>query len=390
MAYLFLSLLSLFFSAIPLSFPPPSNMAWAVAASIMLPSALLAVLIAVPPLFVHTRARNFACSVVIGGTIILNLQSVINAAIWHSPYMFDAWNGKILCDIEVKLSFGVCQAIGGAIVCIFRQLAIILRTEKVVVMPTLAKRKRPSALELVLCVLLPVYVMIGHYFTQRPRYWVRSTAGCILTIDQNYAAPFLTYLWPSAVSLVGTVYCLISTIRLCHHRRQMSSVFSTTPPANKSRFLRIFALATALLAIFLPLTIFSFAQNVRTPKHVYSWSHVHPADWADQIYFDVDGRAGGSLSQIALDRWAFVVAAYISFALFGLGHEAMEMYKRWITWVKKLAGKGNKTLGLPDHALPVSVRTLQHCEYGTSSVGYDAVFSQNTGIHSLQISELSA
>ncbi|ETI23274.1 hypothetical protein G647_05073 [Cladophialophora carrionii CBS 160.54] len=304
-------------------------MSWAVSSLVLAPLALLAVLAAIPPLIVQVRARNFPASVLIAGVTILNIQNFVNAAIWHSLDTSRWWNGKILCDIEVKLYLGTTQAMGGAIASIFRQISIILHPTHIAVAPTPRQRQITLVIESILCIVLPVYVMVGHYLTQRTRYWVRLSSGCIATFDINYAAPFLTYLWPLVVSLIGSTYCLISILRLKQHRNQMASVLSHTLGATTSRFYRLFALACTLLAIYCPLSLVSFVQDIRIPMHKYSWPDIHPPDWSERFILGQD--TAQSERYIIVDRWAQVLTAYLAFLFFGLGQEATQMYKGWIT-----------------------------------------------------------
>jgi pheromone a factor receptor len=334
-------------------------MAWVTSSLIMAPLALLAVFAAIPPLIIHLRAKNFAASLLIIGLTILNSQNFINAIIWHSTDTDSWWDGKILCDIEVKLYLGVFQALGGAIASIFRQIAIILHPDHMAVAMSPRQRKTTWIIEIMLCIILPIYVMVGHFLTQRTRYWIQTSSGCLATIDLNYAAPFLTYLWLLVVSVIGSIYCVISIVRLYKHRKQMSSVLSRTPGITTSRFYRLFTLSFALLATYGPQSIFAFVQVARIPMHKYSWSHIHPPNWSERIFLDRDGALGGH--HIAYDRWAQVITAYLSFLFFGLGQEASGMYKGWHKKVKSFfhAGSAEKTRSLENLAQEFATYEMQ-------------------------------
>ena len=312
----------------------PEKMAWDAAALMLMPLALLAIVAAIPPLIVHLRAKNFATSVLVIAVIILNMQNFTHAAIWHSRVGYDWWNGEILCDIDVKLVIGASQAINGAIASIFRQVSIILDTDRMTVAPSRRQRRLTITIEVTLCIILPLLVMFGHYLIQRDRYWLRTAAGCIPSYDNNYAAPFLTYLWPMVVSLLAALYCIISVIRLCRHRKQMSAVLSQTHGATASRFYRLFLLTFAILAIYCPLAVITFTRNILIPMHMYSWSYTHPTDWSERIQLDAHTRGG--FQNITFDRWAQILMAYLLFAFFGLGQEATEMYRAWLKGTKGL------------------------------------------------------
>ncbi|EXJ62870.1 hypothetical protein A1O7_03312 [Cladophialophora yegresii CBS 114405] len=363
-------------------------MAWAATSLILAPLSLLAILAAIPPLVVQIRARNFPASVLIVGVTILNVQNFINTVIWHSPSTSSWWDGKILCDIEVKLYLGISQAMCGAIASIFRQICIILHPDHLAVAPSPRQRKITLVIELTLCILLPVYVMIGHYLTQRTRYWVRLSSGCISTFDVNYAAPFLTYLWPLVVSLIGSTYCLIAILRLKKHRKQMASVLSNTLGATTSRFYRLFALACTLLAIYCPLSIFSFVQDIRIPMHKYSWPDIHPPDWSERIMLGQDTRQSGQY--ITADCWAQVLTAYLAFLFFGLGQEATQMYKGWLTRTRSFLSKYAKSKCEAFTQPPHEFMSLEDgLNIGLPAARYTYEHPQATHPHHSNISELS-
>ena len=295
-------------------------------------------------MIIHLRAKNFASSCLIIGVTILNIQNLINAVIWHSPdsisplvwhsrESISGWHGQILCDIEVKLYVGIFQAVDGAIASIFRQIALILHPDRIGVAPSPRQRKISWFIELTLCVFLPIYVMIGHYMISRSRYWLRTSTGCVPTFDSNYVTPFVTFLWPVVSSLVGCAYCLVAIVRLCKHRRQMSAALAGTPGVTTSRLYRIFGFASALLAIYCPLSILAFANNERIARHKFSWSFIHPPDWSERIFALSNSVLGDQ--NISFDRWGQVATAYVSFAFFGLGQDAARMYKTWMEHVTR-------------------------------------------------------
>ncbi|OQV02049.1 hypothetical protein CLAIMM_07304 [Cladophialophora immunda] len=282
-------------------------MVWDTTSTVVVPLALLAIFAAFPPIVVQLRVKNFAASVLLIGITILNIQNFVNAVIWSSDDPDDWWDGKILCDIEVKLYIGVSLAVEGAVASIFRQISIILDSDRMTVTPCPRQRRITRAIELLLCILLPIFVMAGHYLVQRGRYWLRTVAGCVATYDNNWVAPLVTYGWPMVVCVTGSVYCLISVLRLWRHRRQVLALLSHTPGATPSRFFRLFALAFALLVMYCPLAVFAFAQNVRVPMHMYSWSYIHPSDWSERIRLEPEPALGTASQAFTFDRWAQII-----------------------------------------------------------------------------------
>ncbi|KIW75911.1 hypothetical protein Z517_10656 [Fonsecaea pedrosoi CBS 271.37] len=326
-------------------------MAWDLSSMIVVPLALLAIFAAIPPIVVQLRAKNLAASILLVGITILNVQNVVNAVIWSSDNPEDWWDGKILCDIEVKLYIGISQAAAGAIASMFRQISIILDPDRMTATPCPQDLRTTRTIELLLCILLPILVMAGHYLVQRERYWLRTVAGCVPSYDNNWVAPFVSYGWPMVVCVIGSIYCVISVVRFLRHRKQVSALLSHTPGATASRFFRLFALAFALLAMHCPLAIFAFVQNVRVPMHMYSWSYIHPSDWSERIILQPDPDPKAASQAFTFDRWAQVVTAYISFVCFGLGQDAIGMYKRWAAGARGvLCGGFKRDVGTIHHS----------------------------------------
>jgi pheromone a factor receptor len=304
----------------------------------MIPLASIAILLTMPPLIIHVRGQNFAASVLITAFTLLNIQNLLHAAIWHSDNIDNWWDGRILCDINVKLSVGCSTAIGAATACIFRQIAKILRPDKTAVSASERSRRTTSIVELCLCIVLPIPIMISHYFVTRARYLLVMAAGCTSKLDADWVTLSMLYILPVMVALLGLAYCLLAIGRLYRHRRQMSAALSKSPGTTASRFYRLFALASIVLAIYCPLTVLSLVVDLVTrPIHEYSWSWLHSPGWSNRIIWVTP--TGRGFGKIGLDRWAQVVAGYILFALFGLGREAREMYKTWLNSVAMLCGK---------------------------------------------------
>lgn len=308
-------------------------MAWDAYAIAIPPLALLACIACIPPFVIQIQARNFAATILVLGIAILNLQNFINALIWASADPSTWWHGKILCDIEVKLYIGMGVAVDGAVASIFRQISVILDTERMTVTPSPRQRKVRLAIEIGLCIIIPTCVMAAHYLVQKERYWLRPSAGCTPSFDNNWVTTFLIYLWPVVSCVVGSAYCGISIYRLWRHRTEMASVLSHTPGVTTSRFFRLFALAFALLVTYCPLAIFAFAANVSIPMHIYSWSYIHPADWNSRI---IIRQTAGRLS---FDRWGQIATGYLLFGFFGLGPDAVRMYRAWLKPAKGFSMK---------------------------------------------------
>ena len=168
---------------------------------------LLAIVLAIPPFVSHIKSRNLAATSLIFWLNILNIFNFINPFIWPTDNIPTWFSGVGLCDLEVKI--GVAASVGGpgAVACIFRQLAIILDTDRTTLVPSTAQRRRKLALEIFLCFVFPLWMMIAQFIVQARRFYVFAISGCVPAYDNSWLAIVLVFMWALIISLLAAYYC---------------------------------------------------------------------------------------------------------------------------------------------------------------------------------------
>lgn len=298
--------------------------------AIILPTlAVLACFLCVPPLVAHIIARNLAATVLVAGILIENIQNFINALIWPGYPLYNKWDGQGLCDVEVKLYIGIGVAISGATASIFRQLALILNTDKAFIIPSQKQKYTGLAFEIGLCLALPAYTMAVHYIVQPDRYYLIAVSGCVPSFYTSWVSYVLIFIWPVVVCLIGAGYCFLAIYRLIRYRRSVSSILSNSSTITKSRYFRLFGLASGLLLIYFPLAIFTLFDTATYAQQPFSWSNVHKPGWSQRIQ-RLDEATEKKRFYHPIDRWCGVATGFFLFLLFGLGQEATTMYKSWL------------------------------------------------------------
>jgi pheromone a factor receptor len=292
-------------------------------ASVLLPTlAGLSVVACLPPLVSLIQSRNVAAVLLVAWITLDNLFNFINPLIWPTDKLSDRFNGAGLCDIEVKLILVSALAIPGALICIFRQLSVILDTEKTTLVPSEGSRRRRLAFELFFCVVCPVYMVVAHFIVQPFRFYVFAISGCVPAIDNSWMGMILIFLPALILCVLAVSYCGLVAFRLLKYRRQFSAILaSSNSKVNKARFLRLFILSTTLIVIFLPVAIYVFVRNVGYPRIPFSWSRVHGPLWSKLI---VPVATQGVVN---FDRYLNVGLGYFVFIFFGLGSDATKMYR---------------------------------------------------------------
>ncbi|PWY69230.1 a-pheromone receptor PreA [Aspergillus eucalypticola CBS 122712] len=292
--------------------------------AILLPvTAFVSVLLSIIPLVLHCKNRNVAASSLILWYILLNIFNIINALIWPTDDIDSWWDGKGLCDIEVKVMIASYVAIPGTLVCIFRTLAQVLDTSRANLVPTQSQRWWNHAVVLSFCAIAPVVAMLTHYVYQSNRYILYAIAGCLNNYDRSWVTLVLAWIWPLVICLIAGYYCVIVLHRLTKYRSQFGDILqSANSNLTKSRFLRLFLIAFMMLWAIIPVQTYVVASNiiVTQPWHSYSWSVAHPPDWNEVIKVPVAGH-------VFYDRWIPVASGYMFFIFFGSGRDAFVMYR---------------------------------------------------------------
>jgi len=174
-------------------------------------------------------------------------------------------------------------------------------------------------------------------------HWMYTYHRCFLAFDStgldlaaNYLTRFcllcgfgfliphhmLSLLYPHFFTnhlLVGLVLA-----RVHRYRQQFADILrSSNSGLTTSRFIRLFVLSLVLLVINLPLTFYVFYRNLDQPLTTYDWDLVHGKGWNYILRVP-------SYDIVQFDRWVSVGAGYILFFVFGMGNDALKMYRGWL------------------------------------------------------------
>ncbi|KAL4806122.1 pheromone A receptor-domain-containing protein [Aspergillus unguis] len=284
---------------------------------------ILAVLASAMPLALHWKNKNLPATMLMVWYMLLNLFNVINAFIWPYDDIQNWFDGAILCDIEVKILVAAYVGVPGTLVCIFRSLAVVLDTSRATLVPGKRQRWQGRAFDLLFCVFAPLIAAVTHIVYQGNRYYIFQVSGCVTSLDQSWVSLVLGYMWPFVVCFIASVYCGLVLFRLRRYRNQFNNIIrAANSTMNKSRFVRLFALALVMLTALLPIQVYVFYMQVKTniPWHPYSWKAIHGDTWGLILKVPTGGKP-------YFDRWVPVVAGLLSFFFFGCGKDAYRMYR---------------------------------------------------------------
>ncbi|OBT43783.1 hypothetical protein VE00_06314 [Pseudogymnoascus sp. WSF 3629] len=299
--------------------PPPPREPTTAHAYLLPILSLLSILILIVPFIFHLRARNTGACALIAYLTLFNLMVFTNILIWHDNNFADWWDGAILCDIEVKLTWPITVGVAASTMAITRSLAIVLDVENAELNPSKAQRRRKVLVDLAICFAVPLLIVGLHHVVHNRRYLIVAIGGCTDSYSGSWVSILIIWIWPLVFTLINVYYAALVLTRLHRHRYSISTILSTHS-LNTSHFLRLLLLSLLLLLIYLPINIYYFYINLSQPLEPFSWAAVHdPAVWAVIPYVPAKGV-------FTFDRYVPVAMAGFVFAFFGVGTEARRIY----------------------------------------------------------------
>ncbi|KAJ5353884.1 hypothetical protein N7541_006448 [Penicillium brevicompactum] len=322
---------------------------------------ILSILVAIPPLILLAKNRNFPASNLIFWSLILNLFNIVNALCWPTDDVDSWWDGKGLCDIEVKIMVAGYVGVPGSLVCIFRSLAIVMDTDRATLVPSRGQRWRNRFMDTLFCFVAPLIAMITHFIYQKSRYYLYSISGCVNNYDESWVSLVLAYIWPPVLCIIATYYCCLVLIRVRRYRSDFANILrASSSNLSRSRFLRLFFLALSMLVCILPVQTFVLYWNISLalPWHPYTWNKSHGAQWFEIIKVPVG-------NQVFFDRWTPIVSGFMIFIFFGFGRDATRMYNALFWYL----GLGYCFRGIKP---PTHTHTHTHTEGTVTSPGADS------------------
>jgi hypothetical protein len=96
--------------------------------------------------------------------------------------------------------------------------------------------------------------------------------------------------------------------------------------------MRLFMISIILIFIVLPISIQALIVPLREGYHSYDWNYTHYVDWDI-----VKVPTGGKILAHEIDAIIGIVSGYLVFFCFGLGKDAIGMYRTWAAKLGLLA-----------------------------------------------------
>lgn len=284
----------------------------------------IALVILVPPLCYHFQQRNIPASSLILWFCIQNLTSFINAVIWSGEDYNQRYDGKIYCDITVRILSGATVGLLCATACIIFNLFMIISAKNHGYLSRDSKTK--LVVNILMCWANPLLVMGVTVLAQTHRYDVARYNGCSAPWSYTLGSVMLVSIWNVLWIAVACVFAILTIIELARKRKDIKDILRCTNSGlNMRKFTRLTILSFLIVLVLSPVTLVSFAADVRaassiTPQIKQAYSMI---SWSQIFAYDIGVR---NLSSKVVP----IVFSFVTFFLFGLGTEALNMYRGFL------------------------------------------------------------
>lgn len=247
---------------------------------------------------------------------------MVGASVWSDDDFNLKWNGNGYCDVFQKIKAGASSGKVAAVAAVSLDLYMILRANN---HRYLAKGSRIKLFtELSICLITPIFCMITNYIIQTSRYAIVRYVGCYGFYSGSVLTIFLVSVWNLLWAVVAVVLSVLTFVTYYRRRRDVKDLLQCTNSGlNVRRFTRILVFIALVIIILVPLVVYNFIRDADYYHGPYSWKFTHE-------FFNYPIEFFGASPGATVPVWLNFGVCVISFILFGLGEDAVRMYRSFI------------------------------------------------------------
>ncbi|CDK26514.1 unnamed protein product [Kuraishia capsulata CBS 1993] len=285
---------------------------------------IIALVLMVPTLAWHISSKNVAAISLLTFIILMLIKGLVDASVWGIDDYLNAWDGKVWCDIMVRLQQGASVGCICSIFAIGLNLYLILRADEITA-SWFAKPYRKLAIELALCLVTPIFVIAVSYIYEPTRYLICQYSGCQPSHSKSYVYILLYYTWVELWSIAALVMALMNLIVYFKKRKYASDILlCTNSGLSVRKFARLLGFCFLIILALFPLAIYRLYRTISTATSKFDWKETHDKLlWPIILYLPYDPLQ-------ELDKWSYLCVAFLTFLLFGIGADALAVYKKYL------------------------------------------------------------
>lgn len=288
---------------------------------------MLLFLILVPPMAWHCKCKNIPAISLIFWLMYNNLVTIINAAVWSGAGFYQI-SGKGYCDVVGKLNAGSSSGMVASICAMAMNLYFVLGAKETTLIDPQSRIR--LAVNVAMCWATPVVIMATNYLIQASRFIVVRYYGCNIAYDPSALTYVLYSMWP-VVWLVGAmVFAGLTIFEYLRKRHDVKDILKCTNSGlDIRRFARLLIFLLLSMLVLFPVCMIYFLADVKNSRLKYSFERVHDEYWQTITHWDF-GRS------FSYRPWVNNALSVITFLLFGVGTDALAIYRSAMVRIKVL------------------------------------------------------
>ena len=238
-------------------------------------------------------------------------------------------------------------AVPAVVICINRRLYLLASPTSI--LPSETDKRREIIIDLAIGIGLPIMIMIlcpffsitfqvmslwlihiTAFFAQGSRFSIVEDYGCSPAILRTWVAVVIINAPPVLLELIASVYGCLSIHAFYKRRSRLNESLSSHRGLNSNRYLRLMAFSVCDLLAGIPISAFYVYLEFKSPR-LFRFPGLTQEHYQFSQIIQVPAvlwRANAK-SEVGyeLSRWIMVVAAFVSFAIFGFTREARDKYR---------------------------------------------------------------
>lgn len=253
--------------------------------------------------------------------MVMALINFINLCIWSGENFYEAWNGKVYCDIAVRIDNAASSGKVAAISAISINLFTVLCNRTPSFLELNSKKK--LIFELVVCLATPILVMSTSTVIESSRYSILRYRGCVLTFKSGTATIGLYSMWTLIWSIVGLIFASLTVFKYVQRRVDVKDLLRCSNTGlNVRRFARLLTFNISIILVMFPLSIYYLVNDIEVMSQQPGYGY-----W-DIVFYDF-------YLKNLFKCYTNIALSFVGIMIFGLGSDALEMYKRLFRFGKK-------------------------------------------------------
>lgn len=250
---------------------------------------------------------------------ILMMDGFISAIVWGGPDYVNAWNGKVWCDIMVRIQLAASVGISSSISCVSFNLLMIFLTNRMTTFWFGNKWVKPCC-EVFFSIVFPFIISGVAYLAQSFRYLISRYSGCSPPLVTDSISVVTFYLWIFVWNFISMAISLATLILFFKKRRAAKDILvCTNSGLSVKRFIRL--LTYCILVVCSSIVFSAVLGSILVIKKgvFYEKEIAQRRKWGTYI-------VASRNSESDINTWVLITISFVSFFLFGVGEDAAKMY----------------------------------------------------------------